>query len=132
MAKKKYISMTGKQYVFPVNIKEKRTFIEFSGPKNEFVTDDEDVQNAVESSSKFKNGEIALEGGVSESTKVQILPEKPKFEPATFENVVDINGAIEVLKGEPYKLKANQLNTPEKVKAKIIGCNIDFPNWTVE
>lgn len=129
---KKYKSLTGKQYTFPVTTKEKRVFVEFSGPRNEFVTDDEDVQKALEESPKFLNKEIGLITKIDNTLYAADIPSKKlvdEYAPATFEDVVDINGAIDILKGEPYKAKASSLKTPGKVREQAEAFNVFFPNW---
>lgn len=132
MAKKKYISLTGIQYTFPVIIKgkdkEKVVWISFKGNENDYVTANKDVQDAIEDTDKFKNKEIGIsekqaadEGKNDEGTG-------SNFEPAEFENVTDINGAVEVLNGEPYKVAKNKLKTPDSIKSAMETYNVSFPN----
>ena len=131
MAKKKYISLTGIQYTFPVVIKvkdkEKVIWISFKGNENDYVTANTDVQDAIEATDKFKNKEIGIsekqtdDEGKDEGTGSD-------FEPAEFENVTDINGAVEVLNGEPYKVAKNKLKTPDSIKSAMETYNVSFPN----
>ena len=131
MAKKKYISLTGIQYTFPVIIKvknkEKAVWISFKGNENDYVTGNEDVQDSIEATDKFKNKEIGIpekqvaDEGMEEETGIE-------FEPAEFENVTDINGAVEVLNGEPYEVSKNKLKTPDSIKSAMETYNVSFPN----
>lgn len=132
MAKKKYISLTGIQYTFPViikvNDKDKPVWVSFKGNENDYVTANKDVQEAIEATDKFKNKEI----GVSEK---QVADEGKNdegsghnFEPKEFENVNDINGAVGILNSEPYKVAKNKLKTPESIKLAMESCNVSFPN----
>lgn len=130
MAKKKYVSLTGIQYTFPVIItvkdKEKAIWISFKGNENDYVTANKDVQDAIEATEKFKNKEIGLSGKqVAEEKETVFVSE---FDPAEFENVTDINGAVEVLNSEPYKVAKNKLKSPDNIKAAMETCNVSFPN----
>ena len=128
MAKKKYISLTGIQYTFPVIIKEKPVWVSFKGNDNEYIADNKDVQDAIEATDKFKNKEIGLsEKQVADEGKEEV----PGLEPSVFENVTDINGAVEILKGEPYKVHHMKLLAPTAVSDQAKLNNVSFPNWTL-
>jgi hypothetical protein len=132
MAKKKYISLTGVQYTFPVIIKvkgnDKAVWVSFKGNENDYVTANKDVQEAIEATGKFKNKEI----GISEKQAVDDGKNDEgtgsDFEPVEFENVTDINGAVEVLNGEPYKVAKNKLKTPDSIKSAMETYKVSFPN----
>jgi len=131
MAKKKYISLTGIQYTFPVIIKvkdkEKVVWISFKGNENDYVTANSAIQDAIEATDKFKNKEIGIsEKQVADEGKDEGTGSD--FEPAEFENVTDINGAVEVLNGEPYKVAKNKLKTPDSIKSAMETYNVSFPN----
>lgn len=132
MAKKKYISLTGIQYTFPVIIKvkdkDKVLWISFKGNENDYVTANKDVQLAIEATNKFKNKEIGIsEKQVADEGKNE-EEAGSNFEPAEFEKVTDINGAVEVLNGEPYKVAKNKLKTPDRIKSAMEIYNVSFPN----
>jgi len=129
--KKKYISLTGIQYTFPVIIKskdkEKVVWISFKGNENDYVTSNNDIQDAIEATEKFKNKEIGLsDKKITEDKKDEGTGSE--FEPAEFENVTDINGAVEVLNGDPYKIAKNKLKTPDNIKSAMEIYKVSFPN----
>lgn len=43
--------------------------------------------------------------------------------------VTDINGAVEVLRGEPYNVAHQSLRTPDAVRKQAGLKNVTFPNW---
>jgi len=46
-----------------------------------------------------------------------------------YPEVVDINGAKDVLKAEPYKVHHWALTTPERIRAQATIHGVLFPNW---
>lgn len=50
-------------------------------------------------------------------------------EPTLFPDITDINGAIAVLKGDPYKIHHMKLKSLEEVKDQARLNNVEFPNW---
>ncbi|MDR1259433.1 MAG: hypothetical protein LBK65_09190 [Tannerellaceae bacterium] len=135
MANKKYISLKGIQYTFPVAVKkngsEKVVWVSFKGDDNDYVTSDKDIQDAVEASGRFKNKEIGLsdkqtvEEGAGKETEA-------KFEPAEFKDVTDINGAVAILSNEPYNVDKRSLKTPVGVSSKAKEYNVEFPNLKLD
>ncbi|MDR0823893.1 MAG: hypothetical protein LBN74_02290 [Prevotella sp.] len=134
MAKKKYISLTGIQYTFPVIIKvkekDKVVWVSLKGNENDYVTANEDVQKAIEATDKFKNKEIGISEKQLADENKNDKKTKIDFDPAEFESVTDINGVIEVLNGEPYKVAKNKLKTPDSIKSAMETYNVSFPNLT--
>ena len=129
MAIKKYISKTGIQYTFPVMVKEKAVWISFKGNENDYVTSNKDIQKAIEETEKFKNKEIALAGEVKEEKAEKSGGATSGFDPAVFEDVTDINGAVGVLKDKPYNVHHMKLKSPEAIKLAMEACNVSFPNY---
>lgn len=130
MAKKKYISLTGIQYTFPVTVKDKTVWVSFKGSDNSYVTAKADVQRAIESTDKFKNKVIGLSGEFIEDEDLtgKAGQGEPKFEIAEFLDVADINSAVAILSGEPYKVAKSKLKTPDRIKTAMAECSVSFPN----
>jgi hypothetical protein len=135
MAKKTYISLTGVQYTFPVRIKtgerEEIVWISLRGDSNTYITSLKEVQEAIESCNKYRNGEIGLKDGEPD--------EKENEKPAgggnplkSFPDVTDINMAVEVLSAEPYRVDKRSLKTPSAILAKAKENNVEFPNLKLE
>jgi len=149
--KKIYISKTGMVYAFPVTIKkgdkELHPFIEF-GNDLKFETSTKAVQESIEASDYFKRGKIGLlstiesgeddgtdAGEATNKTAKTIKPQgkqNTEYEPKAFDNVTDIQGAVEVLKAEPYKINVKSLRTPENIMKQAQTCNVTFPNWKLD
>lgn len=49
-----------------------------------------------------------------------------------YPKVTDINGAVEVLKGEPYKVAHQSLRTPTAILNKAAEHKVTFSNWKVD
>jgi len=77
--KKTYISKTGAKITFPVRlITGKVEFVSLNGVKGDFTTDKVTLQNAIESSRKFKQGEVQLLYG--KPNEVATVEDAPKEE----------------------------------------------------
>ena len=126
MPKKRYVSLTGIEYTFPVKVKEKAVWVSFKGTENDFVTSDKGVQGAIEASENFKSGKIGLSGSKGEG----VTPQNPgsTIETVEFPEVTDINGAAAVLKAEPYKIHHFKLKSPESIKEQSALVGVSFPN----
>ena len=126
MAKKRYISLTGIQYTFPVEAGGKYVWISFKGNENEYSTSRKDVQEAIESFRKFKNGEIGLvKEGVTENAPPAVL------EAVEFPDVTTINDAVAVLKKAPYSVHHTKLKTPDDVINQARDRGVGFPNLAI-
>lgn len=77
------------------------------------------------------NGEAPEEQGDGDGTSGDDAPAEQGDAPETtaYPNVIDINGAAAVLKGEPYNIAHQSLRTPEKVRAHAEVLGVSFPNW---
>lgn len=188
MAAKRYKSLTGTRYTFPVSVGGKVVWVSFGGPQNSFIASDEALQKVIESSKWFKDGKIGI-GGAVKSTEAPKTPapKKPTVtkplapgdegnttpedtlgpnppidvdgngdpetqgdsdtpvggsdipetadtqdspsEMTAYPEVTDINGAVKVLRGEPYNIAYQSMRTPEKVMAHAAINNVSFPNW---
>jgi hypothetical protein len=135
MTKKTYVSLTGIQYTFPVRIKngdrEEMVWVSLRGDSDTYITSDKEVQEAIESSDKYKNGEIGLKNSEPGGD------EKPESSSAgrtlkSFPDVTDINMAVEVLSADPYKVDKRSLKTPSAILAKAKEYNVEFPNLKLE
>lgn len=102
--KKTYISTTGTELTFPVIIAGRVKFISLNGPKNELSTTDELVQLAVETSKRFKKGEITISKGelfaepvvnVPPVDAVNVSPITPVAEPPVTETDPPANDVVE-------------------------------------
>lgn len=50
----------------------------------------------------------------------------------SYTEVTDINGAVAILKGEPYKVHHMKLKDPVSVMEQAKLNNISFPNWNIQ
>lgn len=170
MGRKRYKSLTGTQYTFPVSVEGKRIWISFGGNENDYATSNTKVQAAIEATAEFKRRMIGLVGGeetpivekvvpIAPATEVvkPIIPANPVENPkpkedsvndpenpngadeqevpkhvASYPDVVDINGAVAVLRGDPYKVHHMSLQTPEAIIKQAAANNVVFPNWKTE
>jgi len=180
MAAKRYKSLTGTRYTFPVSVGGKAVWVSFGGPQNTYVAPDEELQKAIESSRWFKNKQIGIDGimkpgeaptpvapkkpavvkPLAQTPAAPPAPEQPKVptgdevptgtggdtetpggsdtdgekideapKDIEYPDVVDINGAKDVLKAEPYKVHHLALTTPERIRAQATIHGVVFPNW---
>ena len=127
MFKKTYISLTDIGYTFPIKINEKTKWISFGGDQIEFSTSDKSVQEEIEKHPKFLSGEIGIFSSERKSDE-----KEPVKEPKEFNDVTDLNDAVAVLTGEPYKVKATKLKSKEAVLRVAEELGVSFPNLTVE
>jgi hypothetical protein len=131
MAKKTYISLTGIQYTFPVNVEVKGknavVWVALRGNENSYTTAGKEVQEAIEAHARFKAKEIGLSGDEPKVESSGSVNTKG-IEPKEYPDVTDINGAVEILNGEPYKVNKNSLKTPANILAKAEEYNVKFPN----
>jgi hypothetical protein len=137
--KKVYISTTGAQYTFPVIIAGKCKFISLNGTKNDFETESTAIQNAIETSQKFKSGKIVLLSGkpnviaqavekpVKKDAPKEDIPKDAETPTKEYPEVTDLQGAISVLKVE-YKIMHQSLRTPDNVMKKAQELGVSFPN----
>ena len=164
MAAKRYKSLTGTQYTFPVSVGGKVIWVSFKGPQDDFVTSDEALQKAIEKHPRFTGGQIGVAGqSVNKATPVVKIPAKkgskapimesaepdaaggnPEIIPGEtsgdetggesveYPDVADINAAVAVLRGEPYKVHHLSLRTPAAVREQAALNKVAFPNWPAE
>jgi hypothetical protein len=135
MAKKTYISLTGIQYTFPVRVKrgdgEETVWVSLWGDSDTYVTSIKEVQEAIESSDRYINGDIGLKNSADdENDSEEALSEGNP--PKSFPEVIDINMAVDVLSAEPYKVDKRSLKTPSAIRSKAKEYNVEFPNLNLE
>ncbi len=113
-----------------------------------FVTSNEAVQAAIESSDKYLKGKIKLLSKIELAQSVEIeskAPESPAGEAGSeaqespageagrdlhvYDNVVNSQQAKEVLRNTPYNVPLSELSTKDAIKAKAESLNVSFPNW---
>jgi len=123
MTKKTYRSLTGIQYTFPVKVNDKFSWISFSGDQLEYVTSNKQIQNAIESDTKFKEGLIGVASSESKSDEP-----KESVEPKEFPEVTVLNDAVAVLRGDPYRVHYSKLKSREAVMAIAKELGVSFPN----
>jgi hypothetical protein len=85
------------------------------------------VQAAIEDSRLFREGEIEIVG--EEKGCVEGVAPLPSGPDTAYNGVRDINGAVEILKGDPYLVPAVALRTPEMVRKQAKLKGVSFPNW---
>ncbi len=123
------LSITGSEYTFPVTVDTRQRFISFKGANGVgvFYTDDKDIQKGIESCKLFTEGKITCDQETNEDEDAG--DDTPLFEAKEFPEVTDINGAVAVLKSEPYKVHHMKLKTPEAIREQAAICGVTFPNW---
>ncbi len=126
---KRYISANGDQYTFYVKVGEKNMCVGLKGSGNDFKTNNERLQKAIEESTYFKTGKIVLDGGKTADESAPKIPSAPAKE---YPEVTDIQSAIDILRAEPYKVHHTKLTTPEKVLAVASELGVSFPNLKVQ
>jgi hypothetical protein len=126
---KRYISLTGTQYTFPVKVAPdgRIEWVSFLGHTDAFVTSDAQVQKAIEASQKFLAGEIGCaDAGDNPSKAAADAP--PADKKKEYPDVASLNEAVTVLSAEPYNVSRNALRTPEAIEKKAAEKGVVFPN----
>jgi hypothetical protein len=113
----------------PVLLGGKVRYVVFSEEHYGATVRDENMQEAIESSSYFKKGEIKLFSNHGNS--VPPKPAKPVFDEREFPEVTNIQEAVEVLKGAPYCVAHQSLRTPEHVMKQAEANGLKFPNLAI-
>lgn len=117
------------------------TLISMNGKYNSvFTTEDEGIQEYIESSRLFKNGRLTLittvelvsEDTESEDTesesKQQQLVNKPFEQLEVVENVTNVQEAAEYFK-EHFSIPKTQVRSKSNVSDLCEKLNVDFPNF---
>lgn len=158
MVKKKYISLTGIQYTFPVVIqvkdRDKTVWVSFKGNENDYTTSNESIQDAIEATDKFKNKEI----GLSESEKItedktegvekkvakkeettktakvekkaeEVKEDKTEGAEKVHAGITSPLDARDILLGEPYNVHPSAVQkNPEVILKKATELGVSFPD----
>jgi len=129
MPNKTYKSLTGIRYTFPVKVKEKDKekvhWVSFSGDQGDFSTSNKDVQSAIENCQYFLDKKIGFDSVKEEGDGVV---EIKSIDPKEFPEVTDMNGAVAILRGEPYKVHHLRLSNKEAVLRVAGELGVTFPN----
>ena len=120
------------QYTFPVVLDKRTVWVSLRGNDDSYSTKDKEVQEAIEGCSYFKRGQIVLSAGMADKVADETGGSAAIVEPKEFPEVVDINGAKDILKAEPYNILPQSLRTPESVLKKAAEVGVSFPNWKLE
>jgi hypothetical protein len=115
------------QFTLPVLLEGKVKYVVFSEENYSASVPDEKTQKAIEASSYFRSGKIKLFTQRNDGT-VQAKKAAPGFEEREFPEVSNIQEAVEILKGEPYKVANQSLRTPENVMKQAEANRVKFPN----
>jgi hypothetical protein len=110
----------------PVLLDGKVKYVVFSDEHYGATVSDEKIQKAIEACSYFRSGEIRLFSQQGEASPVK--KPNPVFEEKEFPEVTGIQGAVEILKGEPYGVAVRSLRTPEDVLKQAEANGVKFPN----
>lgn len=124
MPEKRYISLTGIQYTFPVKVKNKVEWVSLSGNLNDYSTSDSSVQEAIEKTKYFTDKKIGCVAfGKLESDRIDA---KKGSNPITVEGIQE---AREILNGK-YGVDLSKLITPDEVikTAEKLGVSFDIKN----
>lgn len=135
MAVKTYeMPMLGYENTLPVMVGEKKEYISFKKATKEdgegyLHTDRRDLQKAIETSEKFKNGEIKL---INTIGKEDSGYEDESGEIAIREDVTDFQTAREILLGEPYNLTPQSVaKNPEAILKAAVRVGVSFPGLKI-
>ena len=126
MARKTYKSLTGILYTFPVKTKDRVHWVSLSGDQGDYATSSKEVQAAIENHPLFLNKKIGADSLKEEKG------EKPAVDPQEFPEVTDLNEAVAVLKGEPYRVHHAKLKSKNAVLAIAQEFGVLFPNLSLE
>lgn len=129
MGKKKYVSLTGVQYTFPVKTKnDKVVWVSFKGNDSDYVTSNKDVQEAIEATEKFRNGEIGISDRVVDTGEDNsVNGDSAGIERRVYEDVTDFQMAKEILRGAPYCVSHQSISNPKLILAKAEELGVVFP-----
>jgi len=127
MAKKTYISLTGITYTFPVKVENKVHWVSFSGDQIDFTTSNKQIQDAIEKDPNFTEGRIGIFSYDKKSDET-----KPEIDLKEFPDVTDLNEAVAVLRGEPYKVHHSKLKSKDAVLTVAKELGVSFPNLLLE
>jgi hypothetical protein len=145
MGKKRYISVKGVHYTFPVvSDKNKTVWVVFDGHAHDYSTEDASIQRAIEASDYFKSGLITSPDGPmlgaggytrpsnSPEPDIEAVKEKPVKDIKVFGEVTDVNGAVAILAGAPYMVGKAKLRTPDDIRREAETRRLSFPNLKTE
>ena len=98
-----------------------------------FETEDKATQDAVEELDKFKNGTIVcIEGKTTKQALASKITKEPEDKDTIeYEEVTSLQQAKEILRGEPYNIPFQSLNSPENIQKKAEELGISFPSLVV-
>lgn len=110
-------------------------YVEFSDDHYTYVTSDECVQEALERSPAFQKYYV-LSRTFGDSGKKEVQEKRGQIEEQSGEGtdwvdypeVLDWQGAKEVLRGEPFKIAYQVLGSPEAIARKAEELKVRFPN----
>jgi len=122
---KRYISLTGTSYTFPVTVGGSQKFISLSGAQLDYITSNSEIQEQIEANKKFKRGDIGLAEG---NKAAEVAPIPVSFEPAVFNDPTTPQEAAAVLRAKPYLIIHTALKTPQAIAAKAALVGASFPN----
>lgn len=126
MGKKTYFSKDKKKLSFSLDSKKNISFSNFGGS---YSTSDAGEQKKIEASWYFKNGHIYLPDGDKELSDEDPNPGDKSY--TSIEAVTTIQEARDVLKGEPYYISPQKLNTPNAIRAQAEIAGVSFPNLDI-
>jgi hypothetical protein len=126
MVTKRYISKSGKEITFPVNIKGRRTFVSVGKEGCPLVTSDESVQAQIEKNYYFVNGQVVIHSIEGAPERGEESGGNPGL--TDLPEVTRINDAIDLLENPPYSVEAGKVKTVAQAKKAAAGLGICFPN----
>jgi hypothetical protein len=128
----KYASVKGNAICFPVWLKNGQELIRLNNFDCTMETDNPEIQAAIEASTFFKSGAIAItrrDGKeVHTADTEQDASEAEVSGGQVYADVTDVNGAAETLK-TIYGIAPITLRTPERVREQAKKLGVTFPNW---
>jgi len=126
---KVYFSKNKAKIVFAVKVGSETKNISFSNFGGSYSTFDEDVQKAIEDTFYFRTGLIYCSKNqklnTNQNNKSGIIPKE-------YPDVTDLNDAVAVLRGEPYKVHHARLKNKEAILSVAKDVGASFPNLSIE
>jgi len=121
---KVYFSKDKAKIVFAVNVGDSVKNISFSNFGGSFSSFDEKEQDAIERSYYFKKGLIFLSEKANQSKKF----EEKKLDSKEYPEITDLNDAVSILRGDPYKIHYSKLKNKDAIFSIANDVGVSFPN----
>ncbi|MCL2650317.1 MAG: hypothetical protein FWD60_04720 [Candidatus Azobacteroides sp.] len=127
---KVYFSNDKAKILFFIKVKNELKNVSFSNFGGSYSTSDEDEQKEIEKTFYFKKGLIYC--SKNSDSKKTVDTEKDNHELVEFPDVTDLNDAVAILKGSPYKIHYSKLKSKDDILSVAKDIGVSFPNLPIE